>query len=110
MTIGVSNKSSAISNDGVIDHAARALAAGDPLGQAWPDDVPRNTLIERAFGMLIDDDEDRLRLRVEIGRLRAALEPLAAVISTKRGFALVPHGTHELVVLESPGPEEHGQC
>jgi hypothetical protein len=77
------------------------------LGEAWPNDVPRNALIERAFEMLIDDDEDRLRLRVEVGRLRAALEPLAAVISTKRGFALVPHKTSEVVVLEPPVKEEH---
>jgi len=77
------------------------------LGEAWPDDAPRNTLIERIFEMRIDDDEDRLRLRVEVGRLRAALEPLAAVISTKRGFALVPHATHDLAVLEPPAREEH---
>ena len=77
------------------------------LGEAWPDDAPRNTLIERAFEMLIDDEEDRLRLRVEVSRLRAALKPLAAVISTKRGFALVPHKTHDLVVLEPPVIEEH---
>ena len=80
------------------------------LGEAWPDDAPRNTLIERAFEMRIDDDEDRLRLRVEVGRLRAALEPLAAVISTKRGFALAPHETHELVVLAPPVEEEHASA
>jgi hypothetical protein len=65
-------------------------------------------LIERAFEMLIDPDEDRQRLRVEVGRLRAVIEPVAAVIATKRGFALVPHRTHDLVVLEPPVDEEHG--
>ncbi|MGO8671243.1 MAG: helix-turn-helix domain-containing protein [Capsulimonadaceae bacterium] len=83
------------------------FALARAMGEAWPDDVPRNTLIELAFDMLIDDVEDRLRLRVEIGRLRAVIEPLAAVIATKRGFALVPHRTHELVVLEPPVDEEH---
>jgi len=83
------------------------FALARALGEAWPDDVPRNTLIERAFAMLIDDVEDRLHLRVEIGRLRAVLAPLASVIATSRGFALVPHRTHELVVLEPPADEEH---
>jgi len=77
------------------------------LGEAWPDDVARNALIERVFEMLIDDEEDRLRLRVEIGRLRALLEPLASVIATKRGFALAPRHTHEVVVLEPPIDEEY---
>jgi hypothetical protein len=77
------------------------------MAEAWPDDVPRNELIERAFEMLIDDVEDRLRLRVEIGRLRALLKPLASVIATKRGFTLVPHHTHELAVLAPPSEEQH---
>lgn len=77
------------------------------LGEAWPDDVARNTLIERAFEMLIDDEEDRLRLRVEIGRVRALLKPIASVIATKRGFALVSQDGHKVVVLEPPVDEEH---
>jgi hypothetical protein len=48
-----------------------------------------------------------LRLRVEIGRLRAVLAPLASINATKRGFALVPHRTQEIVVLEPPVEEEH---
>lgn len=77
------------------------------LGEAWPHDVPRNALIERVFDMLIDDDADRLRLRVEIGRLRAVLEPLASITATKRGFALVPHRAREIAILEPPVEEEH---
>lgn len=77
------------------------------MAEAWPDDVPRSVLIERAFQMPIDDTEDRLRLRVEIGRLRAVLKPLASVIATKRGFTLVPHHTHELALLVPPSAEEH---
>jgi hypothetical protein len=78
------------------------------LGEAWPNDVARNVLIERAFEMLIDDEEDRLRLRVEIGRLRALLKPLASVLATKRGFVLVPNNEHKVVVLRPPVEEEHG--
>jgi len=33
--------------------------------------------------------------------------PLASIIATKRGFTLVPHHTHELVVLAPPVAEEH---
>jgi hypothetical protein len=95
--------------DTAISLAGRPLlfAIVRSLGEAWPDDIPRNTLIEQAFEMLIDDDQDRLKLRVEIGRLRAALAPLADVISTKRGYALAPRETHDLVVLAPPFEEEH---
>lgn len=95
--------------DAVVSLAGRPLLfeLARAMAEAWPDDVPRNTLIERAFEMQIDDVEDRLRLRVEIGRLRALLAPLASVIATKRGFALVPHHAHELAVLEPPFVTQH---
>ena len=40
------------------------------LGEAWPADVPRNTLVARAFRGKQADESHRARLRVEIGRLR----------------------------------------
>ena len=96
-------------SDTVVSLAGRSLLfeLARAMAEAWPDDVPRNALIERAFEMLIDDVEDRLKLRVEIGRLRAVLKPLAAVIATKRGFALVPHHTHDLALLAPPFVEQH---
>ena len=48
-----------------------------------------------------------MRLRVEVGRLRAALRPLAKVSATKRGFALGPRRGRELVVLAPPVEDEH---
>ncbi|MDB5409952.1 MAG: DNA-binding protein [Rhodospirillales bacterium] len=77
------------------------------LGEAWPGDVSRDTLVARAFGAKLADESHRGRLRVEIGRLRTMLRPLADVRATKRGFALLPHGTHEVVVLARPVEEQH---
>ncbi|MCA1370442.1 helix-turn-helix domain-containing protein [Bradyrhizobium sp. BRP14] len=75
---------------------ARALAEG------WPGDVPRGTLLRRAFRAKHADESHRTRLRVEIGRLRAELKDLADVRATKRGFALSPQGSREIVVLAPP--------
>jgi hypothetical protein len=72
------------------------------LAEAWPGDVPRSMLVARAFRARQADESYRARLRVEIGRLRAALRPLAGVTATKGGFALVPHKAREVVVLAPP--------
>jgi len=60
------------------------------LAEAWPGDAPRDALIERAFGARRTNPSHRARLRVEIGRLRRELRPLAEVRATRRGFALSP--------------------
>jgi len=83
------------------------FALARALGEAWPGDVPRGTLITRAFRAKQADESHRARLRVEIGRLRAALRTLAGVSATKRGFALVSRGAREIVVLARPVEEEH---
>lgn len=72
------------------------------LAEAAPADAPRNTLLSRAFRAREADDSHRARLRVEIGRLRAALEPFAAIDATPRGFALTPYGDRDVVVLAPP--------
>ncbi len=77
------------------------------LGEAWPDDVPRGTLVARAFRGKEADKSHRARLRVEIGRLRAALRKLADVIATERGFALAPRVARAVVVLARPVEEKH---
>lgn len=79
-----------------------------PLGEAWPDDVPRDILLERAFGARFVDESHRMRLRVEIARLRKMLRPLADVTATKRGFALAPHRAPEVLVLARPVEDENG--
>ncbi|MGG7646929.1 helix-turn-helix domain-containing protein [Pseudomonas sp. ES4] len=82
---------------------ARALA------EAWPADVSREALVARAFRLKHADESLRARLRVEIGRLRAALKPLAGVIATKRGFALVALVASDVVVLAQHVEEKHAQ-
>ena len=47
------------------------FALARALGEAWPGDVPRGTLVARAFRAKHADESHRARLRVEIGRLRA---------------------------------------
>src|SRR6476646_2005598 len=77
------------------------------LSEAWPGDVPRDTLVARAFRLKLADESHRARLRVDIGRLRKVLRTLADVRATKRGFALVPRRAREVVVLARPFEEKH---
>jgi hypothetical protein len=77
------------------------------LGEAWPADVPRGTLVARAFRAKRADESHRARLRVEVGRLRRMLRTLAGVSATKRGFALAPLRASEVVVLARLVEEEH---
>jgi hypothetical protein len=80
----------------VLFSLARALA------EAWPGDVDRNRLIERAFRTRRPNETHRARLRVEIGRLRALVAPLAQIEATARGFTLTPRGERDVVVLVPP--------
>jgi hypothetical protein len=83
------------------------FALARALGEAWPGDVPRDTLVARAFGAALADESHRVRLRVEVGRLRAVLRALADVSATKRGFSLAPCRARKVVVLAPPVEEEH---
>jgi hypothetical protein len=83
------------------------FALARALGEAWPGDVPRDTLVARAFGFKRADASHRARLRVEVGRLRKVLRALADVSATKRGFALAPRRAREVVVLAPRVDEEH---
>jgi hypothetical protein len=78
------------------------------LGEAWPGDVSRNVLLERAFGARLADESHRARLRVEIGRLRRRLRTVAAIHATKSGFFLAPCGARVVVVLARPVEDENG--
>jgi hypothetical protein len=107
----------------VVDACRRAVREGDKLvslatrpvlfalagalAEAWPGDVARETLLARAFGAKHADESHRARLRVEIGRLRAMLRPLAHLSATKQGFALAPRRAREVVLLAPPGEEAH---
>jgi hypothetical protein len=83
------------------------FALARALAEAWPGDVTRALLIQRAFRGKHADESHRARLRVEIGRLRSLLRKLAEVSATKDGFALVPRRNREVVVLARPVDEEH---
>ena len=93
----------------VISLARRPVlfALARALGEAWPADVPRGTLLARAFRAKHADESHRARLRVEIGRLRRMLRPLTDVSATSQGFALVPRHAREIVVLARPVEEQH---
>lgn len=102
----------------VIDACRRGVGAGEAwrplarrpvlfalaraLAQAWPGDVDREGLIAYAFNTRHPDETLRARLRVEIGRLRALVAPLAGIEATSRGFVLKAHGEREVVVLAPP--------
>ena len=83
------------------------FALARALGEAWPGDAPRETLLARAFGSKVADEAQRLRLRVEIGRLRRVLRTLAEVRATKRGFVLTPRRAREVAVLARPVEEQY---
>lgn len=72
------------------------------LAEAWPGDVERQALIANVFRTRRPDETHRARLRVEIGRLRALVAPLADIEATADGFALVPHDGRNVVVLMPP--------
>ncbi|WP_041389070.1 hypothetical protein [Polaromonas sp. JS666] len=102
----------------VVDACRRGLGAGDQwrplarrpvlfslarsLAEAWPGDVSREALIESAFRTKRPDETHRARLRVEIGRLRALVKPLAAIEATERGFILKPLAGRDVAVLAPP--------
>ncbi|MEO5738110.1 MAG: helix-turn-helix domain-containing protein [Variovorax sp.] len=102
----------------VVDACRRGLGAGDAwrplarrpvlfalaraLAEAWPGDVDREALIANAFNTRRPDETHRARLRVEIGRLRALVKPLAHIEATARGFVLKPQGDRTVVMLAPP--------
>lgn len=99
----VRDASTAVSLAGrpVLFALARALA------EAWPCDVARDELLAKAFGARLLDESHRARLRVEVGRLRRVIRPLADISATSRGFILAPRNAAEVVVLARPVDEEH---
>jgi tetratricopeptide (TPR) repeat protein len=84
------------------------FALARTLAEAWPGDASRGLLVRRAFGGKEADESHRARLRVEIGRLRRMLRPLAGIGATPRGFVLAPRQAREVVVLAQPVEAEHG--
>jgi len=96
----------------VVSLATRPVlfALARALAEAWPGDASREVLVAKAFRAKAADESHRARLRVEIGRLRAELRPLADVTATERGFVLEPHDGKEIVVLARPATEIQGDA
>ena len=93
----------------VVSLAGRPVlfALARALGEAWPEDVSRDALAARVFRARQADESYRARLRVELGRLRRLLRPLAEVRATSQGFVLAPlHGP--VAVLARPVESAHG--
>ncbi len=76
------------------------------LGERAPRDVPRDELILRVFGARRVNESHRVRLRVEVGRLRKQLSPFAQLTATAAGYALVPRRGAEVAVLLPPAKGE----
>ena len=78
------------------------------LAETWPGEAARDDLIARAFGARSTNPSHRARLRVEMGRLRRELAPIAEIQATRGGFVLAPRGAGRLEVrlllppIESP--------
>lgn len=95
--------------DIVVSLARRPVlfALARALGEAWPQDATREGLLARAFRAKHADESHRARLRVEVGRLRASLRPLASLSATKSGFALSPLKGQKVAVLAPPVEDEN---
>jgi hypothetical protein len=76
------------------------------LAEAWPGEARRDELIARAFGARRTNASHRARLRVEMGRLRHELRPLAELRATGGGFTLAPLGEAPGAVLLLSPPIE----
>ncbi len=77
------------------------------LAEAWPGDVPRETLLRHAFAAKQADESHRARLRVEIARLREAIRPLSAINATRQGYVLQPNLAEGVAVLAPPAERDH---
>lgn len=95
---------------GAVSLARRPVlfALARALAEAWPRDVSRDALIASTFGARRPNESHRARLRVEIGRLRRELGPLADIRATAHGFVVGPRRARAVVVLAPPVDGDDG--
>jgi tetratricopeptide (TPR) repeat protein len=74
------------------------------LAEAWPEAVARDILITRAFAARRPNESHRIRLRVEIGRLRKLVRPRLTVLAAGPGYALSAAGEVVLVMPLEESP------
>jgi hypothetical protein len=77
------------------------------LGEAWPQDVARAALVRLAFRGRRADESHRVRLRVEMARLRRLLQGLTRISATAAGYRLVPPPARAVLVLARPVEDQH---
>jgi hypothetical protein len=70
------------------------------LAEAWPGDSRRADVIRTAFGGQQADESHRARLRVEMARLRRALDGLGGVTATPEGYRLCAAASCGVVLIE----------
>ena len=100
----------AVRSDGIVvplDNRPVLFSLARTLAEAWPGDASRETLLARAFRARHADESHRARLRVEIGRLRKALQTIAGIDATPDGFTMTPLKARDIVVLAQPDEDEH---
>jgi DNA-binding transcriptional ArsR family regulator len=76
------------------------------LAMAAPGGVGRDQLIADVFGARRANESHRVRLRVEVGRLRKLLACICPIVATPDGFALAPRSGIEVVSLLPPAEGE----
>ncbi|HEY5374290.1 MAG TPA: helix-turn-helix domain-containing protein [Polyangiaceae bacterium] len=76
------------------------------LAEAFPNEAPRAELARRAFGSARLNESIRVRLRVEIGRLRKLLGKVAQITAGEHGFVLQPRTVRRVLVLMPPADTE----
>lgn len=76
------------------------------LSDAHPGSATREDLLWRAFGLRRSNESTRVRLRVEIGRLRKVVESSTAIRATSDGFQLEPRANAAVFVLAPPSEGE----
>lgn len=82
------------------------LALAVALGSSSPHVATREALVLSAFGAKRVNDSLRARLRVEIGRLRKAIEAFAEVVATGHGYAIRSRADAPVTVLLPPASGE----
>jgi hypothetical protein len=106
------------SADVIVDGGARELrSSGDRLSfarkpvlfealrllaETSPRAVSRDALLARVFGARRPNDSHRIRLRVEIGRLRKFVRPWLDVVAEEDGYALIAKAAQTEVLLLMP--------
>lgn len=85
------------------------LALLRSLAETWPQEATRDQLVKHGFRARQADESHRARLRVELGRLRQALDGVAEIKATKHGFKLIVPPGAEVLLLLPPVEVRHAE-